>query len=408
MLIIKSNKLQKVIVLKLILLFFVNFSSSQSEIDFELRDSLTINLNDFDSSDLFDSGYGIKFMDNYLFVFPVGKTVIFKFNLTNEIIEKINLENFNNKDNFTIGNIDISKKIITAINSNGSRINHYSWEGKILKSIKTKLFWNKFNVGALSSFEYDLTSDLVYLPIELNFTESFLIKKIKKGKKYYQRNGLVGVFDHKGKLIDKIGAYDSLYHNCEFYYADYYSFILNSKHKIILSQQLGPKISVFTLNPETSVFFKYKGKYISEFNSSLTKTNHFFTNTEYNSATIKSYSYYNTKQINDSLYLRKYVIGTADTTQVDSSITDKSLNIKGQCPVLSERELNQLEIIKNKPEYMQVFNLNNGASYYDGPSKINGYISSQNINFQKNIIWSAKLLDDSMSIYQYSIIKTDP
>ncbi len=397
----KISNCQKYFFLTVVTSFFMTIQAySQYQIDFKLKDSININISELDSNDLFTSGYGIRFIGDFLVVFVLKKNVIFQINLKSKKKGVINLE-YRNKA-FSVHRLYLSEEIIIAQNyDKENRFVHYSWGGEVLKATKIKLFWKKIRIGTPFSFEYDEVNDLYYLPIERT---GYRFSSLKKCKKYYQREGLIGVFSNKGKLIRKIGSYSPLYHDCMRWYSDKYSFILNSNNKIILSQELEPEISIIGSQSKKNI--KIKENFITKLAADLPRVNYDCNREEYNTAIIESYYYFAPRQLNDSIYIRKYVPSFIDTTTLTSTY-DASLvktNRSNQCLAPSVKEKNQMTIMKNKPKYMQIFNLKTGHVYYDGPSKIYGYLHDQYDNFQKGFIWTIKLTRDSITLYKYLVI----
>lgn len=395
--------IQKFILLILLVIYIPNLSTAQSSIKFELNDSLEININDLGSAHLFEYGYRTKRFNEYLFIYPLYQDSIFKFNLKTKQVSGIKLEKNNKRNHFLISRIDVSKNMISAVNNEGTKINQYTWEGGLLNSIKPKLFWSKSFASIPQNIEYDPIHDVIYLAIRSKFRESFIVKKKKKVKKYYARTGLIGAFNSKGKLLAKLGQYDSLYQSNFYLYADRYSFRLNDKNELLLSQELSPKVEVFSVQPEeSSTEYIFKAKHIKKDFSEIQKVTFVQSREEYNTAVIESFHYFSVNQINnENLYYRYYKPSSKDTTGILEVLEDDLVNGKF-CKPLSEKEINQKEILRNMPIYLQVINLKDQKIIYDDLTPFIGWFISNNGDNDINFVWIMEASPKNIKLYQHT------
>jgi hypothetical protein len=394
------NNFKNIIFFNFVILFINKPFLSQNTIKFNLLDSFEINLSSLNTNALLDNGYTTNVYENFFFIFPTEKNCLLKYDLHNKSIGQINLESKGKKDNFKTWKIYLFKDVILAMNFEGNELRKYLWNGKLVSSIKPKLKLSKFLISHFKLLEYDEKSNLFYVAIRKKFNEDYLDKNIKKAKKYYQRIGLIGVFDSKGKLIKKIGQYDSLYHNSNYYFADFYSFNLNEKGEIILTQQLSPKIKRINVQNNEINEIELKGKHITKDLSQISKATKKLGNETYNMYQIESFAYYGVKKLTENgIYLRDYQIDYIDTTKsMLTEFTYEKSNSK-LCKAMSEREIAQKNFIKNIPQYIQVFNINSSYIYFDSLSPFNGSLYK---NATSEYVWSGKFKKDNIiMLYKY-------
>ncbi len=375
---------------------------SQNDVNFQLVDSFELNINLFNTDGVLDNGYSTNIKNSNLYIFPTEQNCFLKYDLKLKKLERIKLNSKNKRDDFKAWTFDFTNNFIIAMNFDGTELRKYSFNGELIKSIKPKFNFSKFQVSYFNNFKYDEKNDLFFVAIQKKFNENYLDKSIKKAINYYKRDGLIGVFNKNGKLIKKIGEYDTLYHKASYYYADYYSFIINNKDEILITQQLIPLISIFNLSSNKIEKINMKGAHIQKNHQELFKATEKLSNEQYNSSLIESYGYYKIKQIrNEGIYLRNYQKEIIDTTKSLIEIMPKEKEKSNFCPASSEREVLQKKIINNIPQYLQIFDLEKSLSLYDDLMPFKGNIFFNNNEF--DVIWTGAFDANFIRIYKYGM-----
>jgi len=396
-----NGTVKKFILLSCIISLNLGLSRAQTKEIFQCVDNLHFQLKEMSFDDAINRGYGVKIYDSTLFIFGFMSNSIVKVNLKNQAHERILLESDKEKNHIKVRNIVITKNQIICYDRDNKIITHHNWDGSLLRKIKIGFGMSGYELGYVNSyFEYDNINNHFYLPIEKK--SSFTVhKNYRKMLKYYQRDGLIGVFDSEGKLIDRIGQYDSIYHSGYYSYSNHYWFSLDLKGRIYLSQELSPKMWVFPIGTSPQ-FLNVKGANITKEIDQIPKINKRLNNEEYYSALIQSYRYYQINQLNENLYIRKYVDATIDTTTAIVQIDNNTSKINNQCKAPSVREINQAKILDTRQEYMLLFD-STGNVIYDGNSLFEGYVANQNFEFNNLYFWTSNLSPSEFVLRRYVI-----
>lgn len=384
----------------LILVLFQSFSKasfSQSSIGIIPIYTTNLKLNDLAEPGVFNYGYGIRILDNTLFIFGIRTNKIIKYDLQTKSKVEIELKVENKKHSIEAYNLFITKDEILCFNREKSIVTFHKWDGSYIKQLKFKLYNTGLELGYLNTnFEYDTSSRSFYLPIEKKHSYPNH-PKIRKTKKYYTREGLVGKFNSEGKLIDKIGSYDKIYWDSEYNFANKYWFNLDLNSNLIISQQLSPNICIY-VNREHSKYLNLVGSNITKTIDEIPQSKKVPNASEYYSALIQSYSYYNTDQISENLYCRKYVDAALDTTKSNITLINPNENKSKVCNKPSEKQINQVKILSEKKEYL-IISDSSGNILYDGESLYDGVVASQNLNLKSKLFWSTKLNPSEIFLY---------
>ena len=375
---------------------------SQERFEKKMLDSVSIRIADITGSEYKDQGYRTRIFDSILIIFINESNDFYKVNLHTQKVEKSSLRKDSKKDSYYAYDYYLSEACISTINYSGSEIRQYDWDGDLRKIIKTKSLFSKYHIKPFSNIVYDSVKDLFYMPIATKFREEFILKKTKKAKEYYSREGLIGAFNSKGKLIEKIGEYDELYQSDFYTHSDRYYFDLSANNEIILSQQLSHTIQIISTHKKRIAL---KGKFIDldiqdiPVSKSVQKED-----TKENR--INSFNYGKISSANNGgLTFRYYKISATDTTTSildTTTFEDKDLAI---CKAPTQRELNQEKILKSKKHYVQLFDLNTESVFYDGVFPFEGEYIYSNRYTEAGEIWTGSLTLDEIKLYRYSVVK---
>lgn len=395
---LNKQNLRRFLLTKILLLFFLFNANSQLNLNKSFVDSISINLDSFIGDEFFEYGYNIKLRDSLLLIFPFEKEVFFKFNINTHQIEEISFSN-NHKNSYYERRYIISNKIITC-DILKAEIFHFDWEGNLIRKIKLKLFWNKYQIPLFGNF-IPTENNNYLLPISKRYKGFDKMQSEKELKRYYGRQGLIGVFDDRGKLIKKVGQYDSIYQDRLLKHSDKYYFTLIDKSKIILSQHLSHNLQVIDLETDSLVNLNFKGKHIEKDRGQI-PTVESENYEDYNSYIIESFHYGSIRTFNKNrMIYRYYQKSYKDTT------TNKNLNLPEEnkkenlCVPPSQRELNQKQIIKNKELYFQLIDIDKEKVLYDDVFPFRGkYL----YRFNDETIWTGKLSLEEIKLYKYNVV----
>ena len=252
-------RLSRQLLVQLGFLLMISMCYSQERFEKKMLDSVSIRIADITGSEYKDQGYRTRIFDSILIIFINESNDFYKVNLHTQKVEKSSLRKDSKKDSYYAYDYYLSEACISTINYSGSEIRQYDWDGDLRKIIKTKSLFSKYHIKPFSNIIYDSVKDLFYMPIATKFREEFILKKTKKAKEYYSREGLIGAFNSKGKLIEKIGEYDELYQSDFYTHSDRYYFDLSANNEIILSQQLSHTIQIISTHKKRIAL---KGQFI--------------------------------------------------------------------------------------------------------------------------------------------------
>lgn len=397
-----NSNLSKLLLTQITFLFIISKSLCQNNLNFEFIDSISISVNDINEGKSLKNGYQARLFNNLLFVFTYRQNLFYTIDLNNHKVSSYHFEVPSNASQTNIEDYYVTSNTITTINYAGNEIQQFDWNGNLKRKIKPKMFFSKYHIKPFTNLIFNESANLFYVPIALKFREQFIISKPKKAKNYYNRHGLIGVFDNKGKLMGKLGVYDSLYQTDFYTHSDQYYFTLNAENKVILSQQLSHKIQALCFDDRQEINFK--GRYINKLAKEI-PTSKSLNKEEQNTNRILSYNYGKVGVLNSSgLTFRYYKLSSIDTTTFLPVFKTENVDNAEMCKAPNQRELNQNIILNDKNLYLQIIDLKNSKVYFDNLFPFKGNYIYSNINNKKNEIFTGKLTLNEIKLYRYRLI----
>jgi hypothetical protein len=398
------NRCALVIVL-ILCLFATNVGYGQSSPVFALKDSVKIDLNQTALAvEKLRLSKLIK-QETKLFVLTSENRKLYVIDLLKVNPDTIHAISDARGVNKPVLNFELSYNSVFVADSRIDFLREYDFSGNQIGRIRLNRQLSKRFVSGRENLAYCSKRNSIFLNVDESSPERQLDTKPELAAKYFQRSDLIVEIDRSGKKVNYFGTFDSLYRQNFYFYGINYSFSMNESGVLVLSQELSADVKVYA-PPYTNVkTLSFKGKFISKEESELPITKHpYLTNEAYYHDVISAFQYQNVNFLNNrNLCYRTYVDATSDTTLLRTYPLITHSSTTGKCKAPSLRMLDQLEILKSKKLFVQIFDIETGFVLYDGPFVFKGkfFLPAKEASSEEFFTYDWK--DGVFTLYRYKL-----
>ncbi|MFN3529308.1 MAG: hypothetical protein ACK417_05245 [Bacteroidia bacterium] len=389
----------------IVLLLPFTLAKAQPQPAFELVDSLKINL----TASLFGTetppyakilkrGHEVFFLaaeTGRLYVIDLQKGLIRPFLPATDSLDVPQIANF-----------DLGPNSIFTIDRGENTLREYDLNGQQIGSTRLNRMFSAVYVSARINFAYNEQRNSFLLEVAEHSPERSMLRKPQRAKKHFERNNLIVEMDRNGKKLRYFGAFDSLYRQQFYFHGSHYSFAVNKAGDLLLHQELSDAIQLYPPPYERAKTLAFRGQHLKLPQQQLPITvAPYFEVEDYYSHVISSYQYTYMTLLNSSgLCYRGYADAATDST-LERSYPERDLPAKPKmCVAPSPRKLDQLDLLRQKPRYVQLIDPASGKLLFDGPFPFEGkyFLPSKDIDWQEFHTYSWN--NGWLFIYTYKIV----
>ncbi len=300
---------------------------------------------------------------------------------------------------------DVSKSGVYTIQRNMRLITEYDLQGRRINSVKINAMWPKVWLSGRINFAYNERRNSFFLSIEQSSPELKLVKQQEKAKAYFDRQDLIAEVNRKGKIIHSFGFFDQLYQQQFYFHSKTNYFAVDESGQVLYTQHLSHAIFRYDTDNQTTHTLYLPGKFINITQAEVPVTNAPYLNTEdYNSHSIASYQYFHMKLLNaTNLCYRIYRQAAVDSTLYRSYETVTIVENSKECVAPTTRKLEQMEILKNKQNYVQLIDYKANKVIYDGPFPFRGKFFLPSKYADPALFYTQEVGPEAFTIYTYKL-----
>lgn len=269
---------------------------------------------------------------------------------------------------FRIVNFDLSDERIFTVDRRMDYISEHDYQGKHLGRIRLNHMFSKNQLSGYESFAYHAQRNSFVVKVQRPSPEAKLLSHPQKAKSYFERHDLMAEVDRTGKRLATFGAFDSVYQQGPYFHGDYYSFVVDRTGRVLLHQELSDEVQLHEAPLEKAEALTFRGKFLTTSLAQLPVTQMPYTAIEdFYSHAIASYQYTFMELLNGSgLIYRLYRDGGVDSTLDNSFPPRDQPSDDKMCLAPSPRKLAQMDLLRQKPNYVQIIDCQKGQLLYDG------------------------------------------
>ncbi|SFT39457.1 hypothetical protein SAMN05216474_0314 [Lishizhenia tianjinensis] len=368
---------------------------THAQFNYQLEDSISLDLEKFAPLNDFAYGYHLKTHQNKLYLFTLKTKTLYSYDIQNQAIDSLHFEVIEKESLPYNSNIILDDSLIHYITRN-QEIIQFSWEGKEVKRMKTAHFFSKYNFPNKSYPYYHPPSKSYFL----NLSPSYDPKKYDYRKNHYRKHVVetprIVRINAKGKRTKYFGDFDSLYYQGNYqYYAD--SYFTVQDQSVLFSQNLSHDIKIYSLQGELEKVYHIPGKCITQAQNELNSIDTLIDFEMLNTLHLENYHYSQLRSLGTGKLIYRYYYPAVEDTSVVMPKTEEPTAFV--CGSRTIKELEQSEIFKNRKEFLQVFDAQSGKLVYDDEYPFLGYFILQPLVDQR--IATATASTNAIQLYIY-------
>lgn len=275
---------------------------------------------------------------------------------------------------YRVVNFDLSDERIFTVDRRMDYVSEHDYQGKLLGRIRLNRMFAKTQLSGYESFAYHAQRNSFVVKVQRASPEAKLLSHPQKAKSYFERHDLMAEVDRTGKRLATFGAFDLLYRQGPFFHGDHYSFVVDRTGRVLLHQELSDEVQLHEAPFEKAETLTFRGKYLTTTPAELPVTQKPYTAIEdFYSHAIASYQYTFMELLNGSgLIYRLYRDGGVDSTLDISYPPRNQPSDDKMCLAPSTRKLAQMDLLRQKPNYVQIIDCQAGQLLYDGVFAFDG------------------------------------
>jgi hypothetical protein len=211
--------------------------------------------------------------------------------------------------------------------------------------------------------------------------------------------------DRRGKKLRYFGVFDSLYQQQFYFHGTHYSFVMSQNGKLLLQQELSDAIQVYAPPYEQPEALNFRGRFLSIDQQQLPITQSPYVNVEdYYSHYIAAYQYQFIELLNNSgLCYRIYADAATDSTLNKVYPESEAQSDPNMCVAPSQRKLEQLVLMSQKPWYIQLIEAEGGALLYDGAFPFEGKFLLPSKDDDPQLFYTYEWTAGWFKLYRYEL-----
>lgn len=306
---------------------------------------------------------------------------------------------------YRIVNFDLSDERIFTVDLRMDFISEHDYQGKLLGRIRLNRMFTKTRLSGYESFAYHAKRNSFMLKVQTGSPEAELLSHPHKVKSYFERNDLIAEVDRKGKRLATFGAFDLLYQQRPYFHGDYYSFVVDRTGRVLLHQELSDEVQLHEAPFEKAETLTFRGKFLTVKSAQLPATQKPYTAIEdFYSHAITSYQYTFMELLNgNGLLYRVYRDGGVDSTLGISFPPRDQPSDDKMCLAPSPRKLAQMDLLRQKPSYVQIIDYQAGQLLYDGIFVFDGDYLLPSKDDNPGVFYSYSWTGAQFKLYSYEV-----
>ena len=302
-------------------------------------------------------------------------------------------------------NFDLSDKRIFTVDRRMDYISEHDYQGKLLGRIRLNRMFAKTRLSGYESFAYHAQRNSFVVKVQRASPEAELLSHPQKAKSYFERHDLMAEVDRTGKRLATFGAFDLLYQQGPYFHGDHYSFVVDRTGRVLLHQELSDEVQLHEAPFEKAETLTFRGKYLTTTPAELPVTQKPYTAIEdFYSHAIASYQYAFMELLNGSgLIYRVYRDGGVDSTLDISYPPRNQPSDDKMCLAPSTRKLAQMDLLRQKPNYVQIIDCQAGQLLYDGVFAFDGDYLLPAKDQNPDVFYSYSWSGSKFKLYKYYV-----
>jgi hypothetical protein len=385
------------------ILFHVAYSQVNTEI--VLLDSIQVKLTGTVLANEKSGFSKLIHHNNLLFLLTDESKRLYKIDLQNGSIDSILPSLTNRKSERPILNFELGSNSLFIADSRIDFIREFDFNGNPLGRIRMNRQISRKFVSGRENLSYNAQRNSIFVNVDESSPERFMLSNPERALNYFRRNDLIVEINRSGKRVNYFGSFDSLYRKNLYFHGMNYSFSMNERGDVILSQELSNELKLYSTPYSEAKEVAQKGRYITKDVNELPVTaGPYISNEAYYHHVIGSYQYQNVNFLNNrNLCYRTYVDATTDSTELKIYPVDTQFNTDGKCKAPSLRMLDQLDILKSKKLFVQILDIDNSAKVYDGPFVFMGKFFVPTKDSKSDEFFTYDWKDGVFTLYRYKL-----
>jgi hypothetical protein len=347
----------------------------------------------------------LKFGQNiYMINAETGK--LFVLDIVNHRFSSLLLEG-DSLNTRMIVNFELGPKSIFCVDAQMNFIYEYDYHGCYISKTRLNRKFSYRHTTALKNLVYNPQRNSFFVSVDRTSTERIMLRNPQRAKIYFQRNDLIVEIDRKGRKLSYFGSFDSLYQQQFYFHGNQHEFIASQDGRLILNLELSDAIQIYNSPHEQPKVLNFRGKFLTTDPKQLPVTQTPYINIEdYYSHRIASYQYQYINLLNNAgLFFRYYIDAIYDSTLEKVYVSQKEQSNPKMCLAPSARKLEQKDLLKQKPWYVQIINMKNSQLVYDGPFPFQGRYLLPSKDQSPNEFYSYDWSEGNFKLYRYELEK---
>lgn len=266
-----------------------------------------------------------------------------------------------------IYNFEVSSDRVFVVTAQMSHIYEYDLQGQPLRSIKINRMFRKTWLSGFRNFHFSEARQVFYLdvgpstPVERN-----MLRKPEAAKKHFERQNLIAEVDTRGRIRQTLGSFAPIYRENLYFHSSDYNHFVTVAGKIVMTQGLSHALSLIDPTSGTTHTLAFPGQYIHTTDIPIT-TQPYLAPEDYYSHLLATYGYPYLQPLNASrLCYRGYRDAGVDSTRFKTYPPREVAANNKACVAPSQRKIDQMELLRQKPYYIQIIDHQHNKLLYDG------------------------------------------
>lgn len=271
------------------------------------------------------------------------------------------------KEALKIYNFEVSSDRVFVVTAQMSHIYEYDLQGQPLRTIKINPMFRKTWLSGFRNFTYSEARQAFYLDVGPNTpVERNMLRKPEAAKKHFERQNLIAEVDTRGRIRQTLGSFAPIYRQNLYFHSSDYNYFVTPEGKIVMTHNLSHAFSLIDPASGTTDTLAFPGQYIRSTNIPIT-TQPYLESEDYYSHVLATYDYPYLQPLNASrLCYRGYRDAGVDSTRFKTYPPREVPANNKACVAPSQRKLDQIELQRQKPYYIQIIDHQHNKLLYDG------------------------------------------